>query len=416
MTKCRVLDVVLVVIAAAMISTAALAQTPAPGCTKPDIALVPRIAACTDAIYSQKYSGSGLSMIYIARGNAYLAIARERPDGNYNYKAVQDFTQAVSLDPRNIVALVGLGVAYSRSGDHDRAIIYETNVIRIDPQNAVALGGRCWDRASGGNPAVALGDCDEALRLQPGDAKFLNSRALAELKTGRYQKALADYNAALAQNAEDADSLYGRGVTKLKGGDTAGGNADIATAKKIQPEIAKEFQWDGFWVHWSPLKSPIPVPVARTPEQWKCTGKPDIPWDQQERGCSDALVSGLYVGEDDAWAFDNRGTASYGKGDISGAFHDYSAAIYSDPNYALAYYHRGNAYYRINDFASAVADYSAAIALNATDAASRYGRGMAKLNSKDTAGGNADIAAAKAIDPHIAEVWRAFVGLAGRTP
>jgi hypothetical protein len=45
-------------------------------------------------------------------------------------------------------------------------------------------------------------------------------------------------NTAVAQNAKDADSLYARGVAKLKKGDSAGGNADIAAAKAIKPDIA----------------------------------------------------------------------------------------------------------------------------------------------------------------------------------
>ena len=38
-----------------------------------------------------------------------------------------------------------------------------------------------------------------------------------------------------------AGSLYGRGIAKLKKGDATGGNADIAAAKAIRPEIADEF-------------------------------------------------------------------------------------------------------------------------------------------------------------------------------
>ena len=36
-------------------------------------------------------------------------------------------------------------------------------------------------------------------------------------------------------------SLYGRGLAKLKQDDVAGGNADIAAAKAIRPDIVAEF-------------------------------------------------------------------------------------------------------------------------------------------------------------------------------
>jgi tetratricopeptide (TPR) repeat protein len=84
----------------------------------------------------------------------------------------------------------------------------------------------------------ALADCNESLRLRPNDGNTLNSRGLVQFKVGAFDAAIADYNTAVAQNAKDADSLYARGVAKLKKGDTAGGNADIAAAKAIKPDIA----------------------------------------------------------------------------------------------------------------------------------------------------------------------------------
>jgi hypothetical protein len=35
--------------------------------------------------------------------------------------------------------------------------------------------------------------------------------------------------------------LYGRGIAKLKSGDTDGGNADMAAATAIQPDIANAY-------------------------------------------------------------------------------------------------------------------------------------------------------------------------------
>ena len=52
---------------------------------------------------------------------------------------------------------------------------------------------------------------------------------------------ITDYNAALRLNPKRPDSLYGRGLAKLKGRDTKGGNADLAAARRIRPDIAGEF-------------------------------------------------------------------------------------------------------------------------------------------------------------------------------
>ena len=42
-------------------------------------------------------------------------------------------------------------------------------------------------------------------------------------------------------NPRHASALYGRGLAKIQTGNAAGGNSDIAAAKRIQPDIVDEF-------------------------------------------------------------------------------------------------------------------------------------------------------------------------------
>jgi tetratricopeptide (TPR) repeat protein len=53
-----------------------------------------------------------------------------------------------------------------------------------------------------------------------------------------YPAAIKDYDSALAANPNQANSLYGRGIAKLRSGNANAGNADIAQAIKIDPNIA----------------------------------------------------------------------------------------------------------------------------------------------------------------------------------
>ena len=64
------------------------------------------------------------------------------------------------------------------------------------------------------------------------------NRGAAWSDKGDLDRAIADYTEAIRLDRANAYSLYGRGVAKLKKGDTAGGNADIAAAKAIKPDIA----------------------------------------------------------------------------------------------------------------------------------------------------------------------------------
>ena len=84
----------------------------------------------------------------------------------------------------------------------------------------------------------AIADYDQALRLDPKHEDAYVNRGAAWSDKGDLDRAIADYTEAIRLDRANAYSLYGRGVAKLKKGDTAGGNADIAAAKAIKPDIA----------------------------------------------------------------------------------------------------------------------------------------------------------------------------------
>jgi hypothetical protein len=47
--------------------------------------------------------------------------------------------------------------------------------------------------------------------------------------------------AAAALNPKEAGSLFFRGMAKLRNGDKTGGDADIASAKAMKPDIAEQY-------------------------------------------------------------------------------------------------------------------------------------------------------------------------------
>ena len=112
-------------------------------------------------------------------------------------------------------------------------------VIRGNPRDAQALNNRCWTRAATGDLQGALADCNLALQINPGLSDALDSRGLVNLKLGRTAEAIKDYDDAIQRNPRSSSSLFGRGVARRKsGGD---GATDIAQAKSMNPDIAKEF-------------------------------------------------------------------------------------------------------------------------------------------------------------------------------
>jgi tetratricopeptide (TPR) repeat protein len=85
--------------------------------------------------------------------------------------------------------------------------------------------------------------------------------------------------------------------------------------------------------------------LAQTLMDRKCTGKSDIPDDQQILGCSEAIRSRAFAGKDLAVAFSNRGRAYLDKGDLDHAIADYDQAIAVDASSAAPFYGRGATYF-----------------------------------------------------------------------
>jgi tetratricopeptide (TPR) repeat protein len=90
---------------------------------------------CTRAIGAGQLPASNLAIIFTNRGNAYNS------KGDYD-RAIQDFSQAIRLDPKCAYAFNGLGNAYNAKGEYDRAIQDYDQAIRLNPNFAYAFNGR----------------------------------------------------------------------------------------------------------------------------------------------------------------------------------------------------------------------------------------------------------------------------------
>lgn len=110
-----------------------------------------------------------------------------------------------------------------------------------DNRRPVALNGRCWARAMGNiDLDRALKDCNSALSAMPHTASFLDSRGMVRLRMGNYAQSLIDYDEALKRASDTAWTHYGRGVAELRLGRKAEGEADIAKAKSLDPDLEAE--------------------------------------------------------------------------------------------------------------------------------------------------------------------------------
>jgi tetratricopeptide (TPR) repeat protein/predicted aspartyl protease len=201
--------------------------------------------------------------------------------------AMADFDQALKLKPDNLPALIARAQLLFQRGDKDLGAADLDAADAIAPKEADeryqmahayeradrlapaitqltvwinwhaddarvpnALNSRCWFRAlEGADLALAVKDCNAALKradkASPFYAKVLDSRGLVFLRMGDYAKSIADYDASLKINAKNAWSLYGRGIDKLRQQKTSDGDADIAQASAVWPQVVEEFKRRG---------------------------------------------------------------------------------------------------------------------------------------------------------------------------
>jgi tetratricopeptide (TPR) repeat protein len=78
---------------------------------------------------------------YVTRGNAWFE------KGDYD-KAIENYSEAIRLQPNFAVAFHNRGLAWKRKQDYNRAIMDYSQVLRFDPENPRAYHDRGKARSS----------------------------------------------------------------------------------------------------------------------------------------------------------------------------------------------------------------------------------------------------------------------------
>lgn len=113
--------------------------------------------------------------------------------------------------------------------------------IRLHSDDALlgsVLNERCWARALSNQMLDdALKDCRKAIRRDGAHAAYLDSLGLVELRLGQYAESIKAYEQATTLMPRSAWSRYGLGLAKVRSGQTDAGNADLAAARALDPQI-----------------------------------------------------------------------------------------------------------------------------------------------------------------------------------
>ena len=205
----------------------------------------------------------------------YVDRARARAAEKQFDAAIADLDKSLSLDPKNVDALLmraglrfvhknALGAAadvmaasvlvpagstqarliaswYIQLDQPAAALPMLDDWIRLHTDDAMlgsALNERCWARGLSNQMLDdALSDCRKAIRRDGEKPAYFDSLGMVQLRLGHYAESIKTYEQALTQSPHSAWSRYGLGLAEIRSGQTGAGNADLASARALDPEI-----------------------------------------------------------------------------------------------------------------------------------------------------------------------------------
>ncbi|MGB7566255.1 MAG: tetratricopeptide repeat protein [Chitinivibrionales bacterium] len=232
------------------------------------------------------------------------------------------------------IAFNSRGVAYGRQGGYDRAIEDFNQAIRINPMSALAYNNLGLAYNAKGDVDLALEDFSRAVKLNPKGALAYNNRGLVYRSKGDVDHALEDFSQAVKLNPHNFEAYYYRGLTYTAKGDIDRAIEDYSQAIKIKP-MAEAYNNRGL--------------------AYKEKG--------DESRSIDDFTKAIGINPDYAVAYCNRGVAYFTKADYQSAIEDYTRAINLNPRSMQGFYNRGLAYKASGDFSHALDDFNAACGL-----------------------------------------------------
>jgi tetratricopeptide (TPR) repeat protein len=272
--------------------------------------------------------------------------------------ALNEFTQALRLNPNNANLYYNRGFVYIKLGNNKGAIEDYTQALRLNPKYTKAYNNRGFVYIKLGNNKGAIEDYTQALRLEPNYADAYYNRGLVRTNLGDNKGAIEDYNQALRLNPNDAKAYYNRGLVRTNLGNKKGAIDDYNQALRLNPNDAKAYYNRGY------VRSDL----------------------GDKKGALDDYNQALRLNPKYTDIYYNRGLIRGDLGDKKGAIEDYNQALRLDPKYANAYYNRALVRSDLGDNKGALDDYNQALRLNPNDPDAYNNRALVRRDLGDNKG------------------------------
>ena len=263
---------------------------------------------------------------YFQRGNFRLA------SNKYN-EAIQDYNEAITLNPNYAKSYKNRGLAYFAKGEIDLAIADYNRAIELDPTNAHAYNNRGTAYSEKGEFHLALKDLTRSIELKPELTEAYFYRGVTYHRKDEIDRAIEDYNRAIELRYDYARAYNNRGIAYHDKGDLEQAIEDYSKAIELRPTLTQTYSNRG--------------------NAYTSTGLVNL----AIKDYTEAIRLNPSLAE----PYCNRGVAYERKDELDLAIKDYTKAIELQPNYAEAYNNRGNVYNKKGEPTLAIQDLNAAI-------------------------------------------------------
>lgn len=132
-------------------------------------------------------------------------------EGKYD-KAIEEFSNAISLDFSDAEAYTARGFVYRRKGQYDKAIEDFNIAVKLDPKTVDAIFNRGHCYVEKGEYEKAIEDFSKTISLNPNLSEAYNNRGLCYRKLGNNDKAMKDYTKAIEVDPKNGEAYNNRGV------------------------------------------------------------------------------------------------------------------------------------------------------------------------------------------------------------
>lgn len=171
----------------------------------------------------------------------WLASGNDALDAADYQTALDDYTQALKIDPDLAEALNNRAYIEQKLGRFDACAADYTHLIDVRPDDNVdAYAGRAACYVELGRWSDALKDFNHLVEVRPDFAPYFRQRGTVYVSLGDQSKALADFDKALSLDPRYPLAYLDRGQLRLDQGDTPHALDDLNQALALDPSQVPE--------------------------------------------------------------------------------------------------------------------------------------------------------------------------------